>query len=295
MRPWVTNFVYGFGVFCVILFACLAYSYFIEPNRLVVNHTTLKIKGWNPAFEGLKIVMLSDIHGGSNGVTPARLREIVQRTNEQDPDIVVLLGDYISEGPDGTLRMPVSEIADGLAGIEAKNGVYAVLGNHDGWFGDDITAREFNRVGYRVLQNEVVTIVRNGTNLRILGLRDILRVKQWKEFADEAKRVLAESRQGGDLIVLEHNPDMLNIITGSNLISPDLKLVLAGHTHGGQVWLPILGTPIVPSSYGQKYSYGHKREDNVDMFVTTGIGTSILPFRFMVPPEIAVLTIVAGE
>ncbi|HYJ92153.1 MAG TPA: hypothetical protein VEV84_12645, partial [Pyrinomonadaceae bacterium] len=75
------------------------------------------------------------------------------------------------------------------------------------------------------------------------------------------------------------------------LISPDLKLMLAAHTHGGQVWLPLIGSPIVPSSYGQKYAYGHVQENGVDMFVTPGIGTSILPFRFMVPPEIAVLTI----
>jgi len=71
----------------------------------------------------------------------------------------------------------------------------------------------------------------------------------------------------------------------------DLKLVLNGHTHGGQAWFPILGSPVVPSNYGQRYAFGHLKENGVDMFVTTGIGTSILPFRFLVPPEIAVLTI----
>jgi predicted MPP superfamily phosphohydrolase len=84
---------------------------------------------------------------------------------------------------------------------------------------------------------------------------------------------------------------VLPIISGDLSISPDLKLLLTAHTHGGQVWLPLIGTPIVPSSYGQKYSYGHIQENGVDMFVTSGVGTSILPFRFMVPPEIAVLTI----
>jgi predicted MPP superfamily phosphohydrolase len=71
----------------------------------------------------------------------------------------------------------------------------------------------------------------------------------------------------------------------------DLKLFIHGHTHGGQVWLPIIGSPIVPSNYGQRYTSGHFKENNFDMFITTGIGTSILPFRFLVPPEIAVLTI----
>src|SRR5207248_10178517 len=101
-----------------------------------------------------------------------------------------------------------------------------------------------------------------------------------------AKKVLEENDQGGDVIVLEHSPDILPVITGDLSISPDLKLILAGHTHGGQVWFPVLGSLIVPSSYGQRYAYGHVYENNVDMFVTTGIGTSILPIRFMVPPEI---------
>jgi predicted MPP superfamily phosphohydrolase len=83
------------------------------------------------------------------------------------------------------------------------------------------------------------------------------------------------------------------VITGQFSISKDLKLILAGHTHGGQIWFPIIGSPIVPSGYGQKYAFGHVRDYDMDMFVTTGIGTSILPFRFLVPPEIAVLTISA--
>jgi predicted MPP superfamily phosphohydrolase len=83
------------------------------------------------------------------------------------------------------------------------------------------------------------------------------------------------------------------VITGDLSISDDLKLVLAAHTHGGQVWFPVLGTPIVPSSYGQKYSYGHVKENGVDMFVTSGVGTSVLPIRFMMPPEIVVLTILS--
>jgi predicted MPP superfamily phosphohydrolase len=91
--------------------------------------------------------------------------------------------------------------------------------------------------------------------------------------------------------VLEHSPDVVPAITGKILVSNDLKLYLAGHTHGGQVWFPILGTPIVPSFHGQKYSYGHARDADLDIFVTSGIGTSILPIRFMMPPEIAVLTV----
>ena len=85
------------------------------------------------------------------------------------------------------------------------------------------------------------------------------------------------------------------MIAGEYSISPDLRLILAAHTHGGQMRFPILGTPMVPSGYGQKYAYGHVNDKNVDMFVTTGIGSSMLPFRFMVPPEIVVVTVTSSE
>lgn len=272
----------------------LAYTYFVEPRRLVVNRSELPVKNWDPAFDGLKIVLLSDIHGGSNAVDEAKLRRIVELTNAERADLIVLLGDYVSEkgrASPAELKMPMPVIADGLAGLQAKHGVFAVLGNHDGLYCDDCVRQELTRVGYKVLVNDVAMIESNGKRLRILGLPDQLKVGSWEDFAKSARDKLAPTNGTGDVIVLEHTPDVLPIITGSRSISPDLKIMMAAHTHGGQVWLPILGTPIIPSSYGQKYSYGHIRENNVDMFVTSGIGTSILPFRFMVPPEIAVVTI----
>ena len=292
-----SRIITGILILAAVFITCLAYAYFIEPNRLVVNHSTIKIKNWDPAFDGLKIVMIGDIHGGSNNITEEKIRQIVARTNEQGADLVVLLGDYVSQaGPSRADRgpnakMPIETVAANLSGIKAKYGVFAVLGNHDGWYGDDRVATALTGIGYRVLQNEVAVIEKDGHKLRFLGLKDHLKIKTWQGFSDDAKQALADNGQTGDVIVLEHSPDILPIITGDLSISPDLKLILAAHTHGGQVWLPILGSPVVPSSYGQKYAYGHILQNNVDMFVTTGIGTSVLPIRFMVPPEIAVLTI----
>ncbi len=275
----------------------LGYSYFIEPNRLVVTEQTLNIKGWDPAFDGLKIAMISDIHGGSNGASAENIRRVVDTTNAQNPDLVVLLGDYVSQGStrqpthQRPLLMPMSEVADNLAGLRARFGVFAVLGNHDGSYGDDEVTAELTRVGYRVLQNEIVFIRQNGVALRLFGMKDHLKLASWDTFDAMVRSVVAANPKDGQIIVLEHSPDILYILNYWKNLNPDLKLMLAGHTHGGQVWLPILGTPFVPSSVGQRYAQGHINEEGVDMFVTSGIGTSILPFRFMVPPEVAVITI----
>jgi predicted MPP superfamily phosphohydrolase len=285
------------GIIGSVALLCVGYGYFIEPQRLIVRHEELAIKNWNPAFDGLRIAMIGDIHGGSNGAEASKLRELVALVNAEDVDLIVLLGDYVSQHhstvpiAERDLRMPISEVADNIAGMKARYGVLAVLGNHDGWFSDDKVTAELTRVGYRVLQDELVTIEQNGKTLRLLGLRDHLKVGSWQAFSADARNVASSTEGTGDLIVLEHGPDVLPMITGNLAISADLKLMLCAHTHGGQVWLPILGRPVIPSSYGQKYAYGHIYDRGLDMWVTAGIGTSILPFRFMVPPEITVLTV----
>jgi predicted MPP superfamily phosphohydrolase len=285
---------------CVFLAAamlCLTYSYFIEPNRLVVTREEIRIKDWDPAFDGLRIALISDIHGGSNGASAENIRRVVETTNAENPDVIVLLGDYVSQSStrepshDRPLRMPMSEVADNLSGLKARFGVFAVLGNHDGWYGDNEVTAELTRVGYRVLQNEIAVIEQNGVKLRLLGLKDHLKLNSWVTFDATVRSVVASYPKDGQIVVLEHSPDILYILNYWKDLNPDLKLMLAGHTHGGQVWLPILGAPFVPSSVGQRYAQGHVEEEGIHMFVTSGVGTSILPFRFMVPPEVAIVTV----
>ncbi|MBK9527349.1 MAG: metallophosphoesterase [Acidobacteria bacterium] len=292
------HFLYLFplaGVLCLVL---LSYAYYIEPQRLVIRQETIETSNWDAEFDGLRIAVLSDIHGGSNYMTAERLRMVVEKTNEQNADIIVMLGDFVSQKYEGEvgkrpLKMSPADIADNLKGLRSTYGVFAVMGNHDGEFGEDKVAAEFTRVGYKVLQNEVATIQKGNKALRILGTKDHLRLtKSWKETSADIKQIVDASGEG-KLIVLQHSPDVFPIVTGDLSISPDLTLFLAGHTHGGQVWFPVFGRMIVPSTFGQKYAYGHIREKNVDLFVTSGIGMSVLPLRFMVPPEIVVLTVVS--
>jgi len=145
-RIWKISYAV-IGLLIAFLLA-LGYSYFIEPSRLVVNQQTLEIKGWDPALDGFKIVAIGDIHGGSNAVDEAKLHKVVELANEQNADLIVLLGDYVSQAArdpllgDRNLKMPMHTIATDLAGLKAKYGVVAVMGNHDWRYGDEGVERE---------------------------------------------------------------------------------------------------------------------------------------------------------
>ncbi|MGQ0540995.1 MAG: metallophosphoesterase, partial [Blastocatellia bacterium] len=293
------KFIYNDSVFTLAGVICLEYAYFNDPQRLIVNDSEIRIKNWNPAFDGFRIALISDIHGGSHGVDEAKLRDVVGKINEQDADVVVLLGDYVSQTSQSkpirerSLNMQISVITENLKGIRAKYGVFAVLGNHDGWFDNKQVASGLRSAGITVLENEVAFIEMNGQKLRLFGMKDHLHMGTWQTFDGDMRRAVANYEQVGDLVVLQHSPDVFPVLNAFKTLGDDFKLMLAGHTHGGQIWLPVLGRPMIPSSFGQKYAAGHVNENGKDMFVTTGIGTSILPIRFMTPPEIAVLTILS--
>lgn len=282
-----------FLISLVIGFGLVVWAFYIEPSRLVVNNYPIKLQKWSAKQNGLKIIAISDIHGGSNFVTEERIREVVAQTNAQNPDIIVLLGDYLSRNylNPTTLKMPLETVMNNLSGLQAKYGVFAVLGNHDNEFGGAKVRAELERVGYKVLENEAVAINHNGEWLRVLGIHDILKAgNNWNQIKNELKSEIDKlETKGGKLIVLAHNPDSIVYLTEELSISEDFSLLIAGHTHGGQCRFPLIGAPIVPSEFGQKYAAGHIRDKGIDIFITTGVGMSVLPVRFGVPPEIAVL------
>ncbi|MFN7927780.1 MAG: metallophosphoesterase [Blastocatellia bacterium] len=257
----------------------LAWAIWIEPNQLVVKPTTLTIAGWPAGFAHCKIVALSDLHVGAPHITRDKVRTIVARANEQQPDLIVLLGDYVIQGVVGGNFVEPEVFVEDLQQLRAPLGVYAVLGNHDWWFGAERVTRAFERVGIRMLTNEAIALERNGQRLWLAGLGDYF------SHREDIAQTLRHITTNDPILAITHTPDIFR------QLPPPFILTLAGHTHGGQVNLPLLGRRVVPSDFGEKYALGYVEEGSRRLFVTTGIGTSIFPMRFRVPPEIAVLTI----
>lgn len=281
MKKFLKNILSALATIMLLLSLPLAYAYFIEPDRLVIREETLSVPNWSANLNGFKIVAISDIHGGSNNVTESKLRELVSLANAQSPDLIVLLGDYISEQRRNKkeLRMPVETIADNLQGFQAKYGVFAVIGNHDHWHNQSKITREFERVGIKILDNEIKQIQPGDETVNLWGIEDY-----WKRHRVPTT-VLETIENKQNIIAITHNPDSL-------LKTPDvISLMFAGHSHGGQVNLPVLG--VVHHVTDPRLTEGEVVVDGKHVFVTTGIGCSGPQIRFRVPPEIAVVTLYA--
>lgn len=270
-----------FGAVILILGIVAVYSFYIEPARLIVHREDLKIPHWSAKLNGFKVVAVSDIHGGSKFITEEKIREIARLANEQDPDLIVLLGDYVSQksGRDSSLKMPSATIAENLKDLRAKYGVYGVIGNHDWWYDERKVRADFENAGIRILENETAAIEVNGETVNLWGIEDY-----WKN-----RRVPVEAfdkiPNKQNILALTHNPDSLLKVAN------EIALMLSGHTHGGQFKFPFYGAIAFVSD--PRFMEGFVAVDGKRVFVTTGVGTSGPAIRFRVPPEIAVLTLYA--
>lgn len=271
-------------VFALLLCCGLSlfmWSFVIEPDRVVVKEVTIALPEWPRAFDHLRIVAVSDLHVGSPHIDVDKLQQIVSMINQQHPDLVVLLGDFVIQGVWGGNFVGPEVTAGVLKDLRARMGVYAVLGNHDWWYDGFQVRRALSNADIRVLENDVTQVQQNGGSIWLVGLADLWAAKQ------DIPGTFAKITDANPVIVLSHNPDVFPQLPARAI------LTLAGHTHGGQVNLPIFGRRVVPSQFGQRYAIGHIQEGNRHLFVTPGIGTSIIPVRFRVPPEISVVTIIS--
>ena len=275
---WAKRIRVTLAAFLVLLGSLAFWAFFIEPNRLVVRQQTIQIEKWPKEFSGLRIAVISDIHVGGPFIDDKKLRLIVERTNQLHPDLTVLLGDYMSPNSWHSHRVEPEVTAAVLKDLHAPLGVYSVLGNHDWWYNGQKVGRALEDNGIMVLDDQVVEVKWRDSSFWLAGLADLWTRPQ--HVTETIDKIPAEKT----VIALTHNPDIFPAIPAG------VPLLLAGHTHGGQVNIPLIGTPIVPTD-NPRYVAGHIFENAHHLFVTTGIGTSILPVRFRVTPEIVILTI----
>lgn len=272
----------AFGTVGCIGLVLLLWAFWLEPASLTVAEHFLSVN-WT-GQRSLRLAVLTDLHVGSPFNGTAKLRKVVDRTNAARPALICILGDLVIQGVLGGRFVPPEEIAAELGRLRAPDGVVAVLGNHDGWFDHRRVRDALERSGIRVIEDTAAKLNTSAGPLWIAGLSD-----RWTGRHDLAAAMSAVEDDGAPVLLLTHNPDVFPRVPSR------VTLTLAGHTHGGQVRVPLIGPPIVPSQFGQRFAAGHVVEEGRHLFVATGVGTSILPVRFRVPPAVTVLTLWNGS
>jgi uncharacterized protein len=253
------------------------YAGWLEPSSLRLSSYTVEQS--SPLLKGLRIAVISDLHAGAPYIDTAKIDQVVAMTNDAKPDLVLLTGDYVITGVLGGRHMAIRTIVAHLKGLHAPLGVYAVQGNHDRGESPDLIAQAFARAGIPDLENAHRMLPVPREKLALVGIGD-----RASHGAEPRKALWGVA---GPALCFTHSPD---IFPG---LPRTCALTIAGHTHGGQVWLPLLGRPAMfeASRYGGKYAIGIIHEGGKTLFVSSGIGTSWLPLRFRVPPEISLLTL----
>jgi predicted MPP superfamily phosphohydrolase len=262
-----------------LLLAFLAWGFVWEPAQLVERDYAIDLPHWSPQCDGLRVDFIADLHTGSprNGI--GKLDRVVQRLIASDSDVVLLGGDYVILKVLLGRYVAPEVVAEHLKPLTARKPVYAVLGNHDWWKNGAKVRRALESAGVVVLENRAQAVTLGQCRLWLVGAGDL-----WEGHPD-IPRAFAAVNDDAPVIAITHNPELFPRMPAR------ASLVVAGHTHGGQVWL----LPGRPSKRGLHYLAGKFVEDGRHLFVTPGIGTSIMPFRFRVPPEISRLTLYSAK
>ncbi len=280
-----------------------AYACGIEPGlRLDVTRYALTPPGWPPDF-ALTCAVIADLHACEPWMSVARIRSIVAATNAARPDVVFLLGDFSAGHPYVTGTVLPAQWGEALAALKAPLGVFAVLGNHD-WAhgpaftdpGDDAGSvrRALRDIGVRLLENESAPVMHRGRRFWVAGLADQLATRDraghlrlrarrdWRGL-DDIDGTLAQIHDDAPVLLLAHEPYIFPQVPRR------VALTLCGHTHGGQVDVPVLSAWRQAPFTGPRHVYGHVVEDGRHMVISAGLGTSFAPVRFFRPPEIVLL------
>jgi uncharacterized protein len=270
------------GVLGLSTASTAVYAGAVEPQGLVVTRYAPAPRGW-PAERGLTITVIADLHAGGPDMLLPHVRHVVDSANALQSDLVVLLGDYTAWYEFPTESVAPTLWSAELARLHAPLGVWAILGNHDWWHHLRAIRGALAAAKIPVLENDAVLLGREGKKFWLAGLGDQLAHPLGHgrfRGVDDLPGTLAQIRSDDPVVLLAHEPDIFPRVPSR------VALTLAGHTHGGQIRLPLVWPLFVPSKFGARYAYGHVVEDDRHLIVSGGLGTSIIPARLGVPPEI---------
>jgi len=268
-----------FIVLSTLVAGLFLWCFVVEPASLRVSEYQIEIPDWPESFPVLKVAVIADLHVGAPFIGLDKVKEIVELTNDQKPDLILLPGDFVIQDVLGGEFIEPKETAKILAGLKAPLGVWGVLGNHDWWYDHKDVQEALETVGIPMLEDTAVSMSHKGETFWLVGISDFY------EGAHDMERAFSKVPRNAPFLAMTHTPDIFVEYPKRT------GLLISSHTHGGQVNLPFLGRPVVPSCYGDRFASGLIVEDGKKMFVSTGIGTSIIPVRFRVPPEISILYI----
>jgi uncharacterized protein len=277
----------GVGLIGLSASATGAYAGAIEPSDLLVTRYALTPPNW-PAGQKLTIAVVADLHAGGPHMTLPHIAHIVDTTNALHCDVVVLLGDFKAFYKFNFMPVDDPLWAAELGRLRAPLGVWAILGNHDWWHDLHGVRDALADARIPVLENDAVLLGPPGQKFWLAGLGDQLAHwvgPGWFHGVDDLPGTMARVHTDDPVVLLVHEPDIFTQVPGR------VALTLAGHTHGGQIRVPFIWPQFVPSRYGARFAYGHVVEDNRHLIVSGGLGTSIIPARLGVPPEILHVTL----
>jgi len=271
-----------------------AYATLVEPTWLEVTAPEIRLPGLPVAWDGVRIAHLSDLHL-SRIVSARYLARCIDMAMRAVPDLILITGDFVTRSERWIPRLPAL-----LSCLHAPHGVWGILGNHDHHVCAERVTAAVEAGGVRMLRNRHARLERGGERLWLAGI-DSMEGKQYRlSRGDQARvdqlmrRYLCEALSGVDpdgcRILLAHSPDIMPLAK-----TLGVDLVLSGHTHGGQVRLPLVGATVVPSRYGARYAAGLFHEGTTHLYVTRGLGVVRLPVRFLCRPELAILTLRRGS
>jgi predicted MPP superfamily phosphohydrolase len=276
------------GLAGIVLPGTAAYAAMEAANDLSITDYRLTPPGW-PSGQRLTIAVIADLHAGGPNMGATRVRQVVDAANTLACDLVVLLGDYFATHRFVTEVVPPAVWAAELARLRAPLGVHAILGNHDWWHGIESTRAALAQMRIPVMENDAILLGgAGGRRFWLAGLGDQLAYRLGPHRfrgVDDLPGTLKKISTDDPVILLVHEPDIFPQVPGR------VALTLAGHTHGGQIRLPLVPPFWAPSAYGARFAYGHIVEQGRHMIVSGGIGTSQVPLRLGMPPEIVRVTL----